>query len=123
MKKHIHAVAKFSKTIGKGLKIEMKETIEIPSLLRRKEYKKAGSQVVDLFKMTGLTIVWIVPGGAVITAMILKFTHKVRPSAFQPAKESAENLVLSQDQDSGETNEDFTLSNPPRRLTLEDRSQ
>jgi len=113
MKKHIHAVAKFSKTIGKGLKIEMKETIEIPSLLRRKEYKKAGSQVVDIFKMTGLTIVWIVPGGAVITAMILKFTHKARPSAFQPAKETAENLVLSKDEDSVGTNEDFKLLKPP----------
>ncbi len=59
------------------MKIEMKETIEIPSLIRKKEYKKAGSQVADLFKMTGLAIVWVVPGGAVITAMILKFSHKV----------------------------------------------
>lgn len=73
--------------------MEIKETIEIPSLLRRKEYKKAGHQVVDIFKMTGLTIVWIVPGGAVITAMILKFSHKARPSAFQYSKEASGSLL------------------------------
>jgi len=67
--------------------VEFKETIEIPTLIRRKEYKKAGAQVVDLFKMTGLTIVWIVPGGAVLTAMILKISHKSRPSAFQVKEE------------------------------------
>ena len=73
----------FSKRIGKGLNVEFKETIEIPILLKNREYKKAGFQVVDIFKMVGLTIVWIVPGGAVITAMILKLSHKSRPSAFQ----------------------------------------
>ncbi|AKF24793.1 hypothetical protein YH65_04895 [Sulfurovum lithotrophicum] len=83
MKKHIKKFTVFSKNIGKGLNVEFKETIEIPSLIRRKEYKKAGAQVVDLFKMTGLTIVWIIPGGAVLTTMILKFSHKSRPSAFQ----------------------------------------
>ena len=83
MKKRIRKFSKFSKKIGRGLNVEFKETIEIPSLLKNKEYKKAGSQVVDIFKMAGLTIVWIVPGGAVITAMILKFSHKSRPSAFQ----------------------------------------
>ncbi|WP_295418139.1 hypothetical protein [Sulfurovum sp.] len=87
MKKHIDKITTFSKTIGKGLNVELKETIEIPSLIRNKEYKKAGYQVVDLFKMTGLTIVWIVPGGAVLTSMILKFSHKSRPSAFQVKEE------------------------------------
>jgi len=67
--------------------IEFKETIAIPSLLMKKEYKKAGHQVIDLFKMAGLTVIWIVPGGAVITTMILKYSHKTRPSAFQPSKE------------------------------------
>jgi hypothetical protein len=94
MKKHIYKFAKFSKIIGKGLKIEMRETIEIPSLIRKKEYRKAGYQVVDLFKMTGLTVIWIVPGGAVVTAMILKFSHKARPSAFQPSKETLDSLLL-----------------------------
>ena len=88
MKKHISKLTKFTKTISKGLNIEIMETIEIPSLIRKKEYKKAGYQVIDLFKMTGLTIVWIVPGGAVITTMILKYSHKSRPSAFQDKEET-----------------------------------
>jgi hypothetical protein len=100
MKKHIHKFTKFSKTVGKGIKIEMRETIEIPSLIRRKEYKKAGGQVADLFKMTGLAIVWVVPGGAVITAMILKFSHKARPSAFQhEVEETSEGLLLESSKD------------------------
>ncbi|RRS30266.1 MAG: hypothetical protein P794_07590 [Epsilonproteobacteria bacterium (ex Lamellibrachia satsuma)] len=90
MKKHIKKFTTFSRAIGKGLNVEFKETIEIPSLIRKKEYKKAGYQVIDLFKMTGLTIVWIVPGGAVLTTMILKFSHKSRPSAFQVKEEEEE---------------------------------
>ena len=43
--------------------------------------------------MTGLTIVWIVPGGAVLTAMILKFSHKSRPSAFQDSEEKKEDIL------------------------------
>jgi len=97
MKKHIHTFTKFSKVIGEGLKVEMRETIEIPSLIRKKEYKKAGNQVIDIFKMTGLTIVWIVPGGAVITAMILKFSHKARPSAFHSTKETSDAELLKSD--------------------------
>ena len=97
MKKHIHKFTKFSKTVGKGIKIEMRETIEIPSLIKRKEYKKAGSQVADLFKMTGLAIVWVVPGGAVITAMILKFSHKARPSAFQLEGKTHDKVMLESD--------------------------
>ncbi len=94
--KYIHRFKTFTKTIGKGLHIEFKETIAIPSLLKKKEYKKAGHQVVDLFKMSGLAIVWIIPGGAVITAMILKFSHKTRPSAFQQSEE--ENSPLKKEE-------------------------
>jgi hypothetical protein len=82
MKKRIRNLKKFTRRIGKGMQVELKETIEIPSLLIRREYKKAGAQVVDIFKMTGLAVVWVVPGGAVLTAVILKFSHKMRPSAF-----------------------------------------
>ena len=84
MKKRIHKFKKFSRRIGKGLHIEMKETIDIPKHIKNREYKKAGAQVVDIFKMAGLTVVWVIPGGAVITAMIVKFSHKARPSAFHP---------------------------------------
>ncbi len=83
MKKRIQNLKKFTRRIGRGMHVELKETIEIPSLLIRREYKKAGAQVVDIFKMTGLAVVWVVPGGAVITAVILKFSHKMRPSAFR----------------------------------------
>lgn len=93
MKKHIHRFIKFSKTIGKGLKIEMRETIEIPLLIRRKEYKKVGYQVIDIIKMTGLIVIWILPGGAVVTAIIFKFSNRARPSAFQPSKEISDSLL------------------------------
>ncbi len=36
------------------------------------------------------------PGGAVITAMILKFSHKTRPSAFQQSEE--ENSPLKKEE-------------------------
>jgi ABC-type Co2+ transport system permease subunit len=90
MKKRIRNLKKFTRRIGKGMHVELKETIEIPSLLIRREYKKAGAQVVDIFKMTGLAVVWVGPGGAVLTAVILKFSHKMRPSAFR-SKEDSEN--------------------------------
>jgi len=84
MKKRIKKFKKFSKDIRTGLHIELKETIAIPSLVRQKEYKKAVNQVADIAKMGGLAIVWVVPGGAIITTIILKFYHKARPSAFHP---------------------------------------
>ncbi len=90
MKKHIHNLTRFTKKIGKGIHVEIKETIEIPSLLRRREYRKAADQVVDLFKMAGLTVIWIIPGGAVATTVILKFSHKFRPSAFHPVQKTAD---------------------------------
>jgi len=90
VKKHVKKFNRFSRHIGRGLNIEFRETVAIPSLLRRREYKKAGEQVLDLLRMAGLTIVWIVPGGAVITTMILKFSHKSRPSAFRPKEAEQE---------------------------------
>jgi hypothetical protein len=87
MKRRMQNLKKFTRRIGRGMHVELKETIAIPSLLLRKEYKKAGAQVVDIFKMTGLAVVWVVPGGAVLTAVILKFSHKMRPSAFRAKEE------------------------------------
>jgi hypothetical protein len=83
VKKHIRKFTRFSRKIGRGLNIEFKETVAIPSLIKQKEYRKAGEQVLDIARMVGLTVVWVVPGGAVITTMILKFSHKSRPSAFR----------------------------------------
>jgi len=98
MKKRIQNFKKFTRRLGKGMHVEWKETIEIPSLIIRKEYRKAGAQVVDIFKMAGLTVVWVVPGGAVITAMILKFSHKARPSAFHPKETETEVSVKKDEQ-------------------------
>ena len=94
MKQRIHRLSKFSKRIGRGLHVEWKETIEIPKLLKNREYKRAGNQVLDICKMAGLTVVWVVPGGAVLTAVILKFSHKARPSAFHPGEEKEDESTL-----------------------------
>ena len=94
MKHHIRRFRKFSSRIGRGLHVELKETIEIPKLLKNREYKRAGAQVLDIGKMAGLTVVWIVPGGAVLTAVILKFSHKARPSAFHPVEKKEDESTL-----------------------------
>ena len=88
MKKKIESFKSFTRKIGKGMHVEWRETKEIPSLILRREYKKAGAQVVDICKMVGLGIVWIIPGGAVLTAFIVKFSCKARPSAFQSNEET-----------------------------------
>lgn len=44
--------------------------------------------------MIGLGVVWVVPGGAVITAVIVKYSHKARPSAFH-SKEGEEDESLN----------------------------
>jgi len=106
MKKRIRNLRKFSRRIGRGMHVEWKETIEIPSLLIRKEYRKAGAQVVDIFKMAGLSVIWVVPGGAVITAMIVKFSHKARPSAFQSSEKDLkkrERNIQEEDQEKANT--------------------
>jgi len=87
MKKKIRSFHAFTREIGKGIHIEWQETKEIPSLLLHRQYRKVGAQVADLCKMAGLGIVWIVPGGALITAFIVKFSYKARPSAFRPLEE------------------------------------
>lgn len=87
MKRRIVRFRRFSRRMKQGLHTEWKETVEIPKLIKNKEYKKAGAQVLDIVKMTGLGIIWIIPGGAVITAIIVKFSHKARPSAFHPDEE------------------------------------
>jgi len=81
------------------LHVEWKETVEIPKLLKNKEYKKAGHQVLDIFKMTGLGIVWVVPGGAVLTAVIIKFSHKARPSAFREIKKNSDTKIYRTSKD------------------------
>ncbi|WP_294959383.1 hypothetical protein [Sulfurovum sp.] len=95
MKKQIKKMNRFARHIGKGLHIEFKETAAIPSLLKDREYKKAGEQVLDIARMVGLSVIWVIPGGAVITAMIVKFSHKSRPSAFRTEKIIEEETDIS----------------------------
>ena len=85
-------IKKFASKIKKGLVIEARETIEIPGHIKNGRFKKAGEQIGDIFKMAGLGIVWVVPGGGVLVAVILKVFHKSRPSAFRPANESSDTL-------------------------------
>ena len=54
---------------------------------KEKEFKKAAEQVFDICKMAGLTVVWVIPGGAVLTAIILKFSHRARPTAFRNSED------------------------------------
>jgi hypothetical protein len=83
----IHKLKKFSKKIGHGLKQEYKETKEIPKHIKNKEYKKAAQQVGDLGRMTFLSILWVLPGGGILSATLVKFSKKFRPSAFKKDEE------------------------------------
>ena len=79
----IHKLKKFSRRVGHGLKQEYKETIDIPKHIRNKEYKKVAEQVGDIGKMTVISVLWILPGGGVLSGVIVKFFKKMRPSAFR----------------------------------------
>ena len=83
MKHKIESFKTFTRRLGKGMYVEWHETKDIPSLIKKGHYAKAGAQVVDICKMAGLAVIWVIPGGAVITAYIVKVSHKARPSAFR----------------------------------------
>ena len=73
--------------MGHGLKQEYNETKDIPKHIKNKEYQKAVEQVGDLTKMTFLSTLWVLPGGGVISGVIVKYFKKIRPSAFRDAGE------------------------------------
>jgi len=93
MKRRFRNFRVFVRFLGRGMAVEWRETKEIPLLLWRREYRKAGAQVADICKMAGLGMVWIVPGGAVLTAAIVKFSHRARPSAFQETSSCEEDVL------------------------------
>jgi len=68
--------------MGHGLKLEYKEIKDIPKHIKNREYKKAAEQVGDIGKMTFLSVLWILPGGGVVSGIIVKFFKKMQPSAF-----------------------------------------
>ena len=84
----IHKLKRFSKRVGHGLKQEYKETKDIPRHIKNKEYKKAAEQVGDIGKMTFLSTLWVLPGGGVLSGVLVKYFKKMRPSAFREDKKN-----------------------------------
>ena len=79
----LHKLKRFTKKIGKGLRQELQETKDIPKHIKNKEFDKATEQIGDIGKMTFLSTLWILPGGAVLSALVVKYFTKIRPSAFR----------------------------------------
>jgi hypothetical protein len=73
----------FTKKIASGLKTEYQETKEIPKHLKNRNFKEATQQIADIGKMAFIALIWILPAGAFISGFIVKFSSKIRPSAFQ----------------------------------------
>jgi hypothetical protein len=73
----------FADGLKHGMKVEWHETRAVPGQLLRGEFRKAGEQVADLGRMSFLALLWILPGGAVISAFVVKVFHRIRPSAFR----------------------------------------
>ena len=83
----IHRLKQFSKKMGHGLKQEYNETKDIPKHIKNREYKKVAEQVGDLGKMTFLSTLWVLPGGGVLSGVLIKYFKKLRPSAFREEDE------------------------------------
>jgi len=66
-----------------GLHVEWRETRAIPGQLIRGEFRRAGEQVADLGRMGFLAVLWVLPGGAVISGVAVKLFRRIRPSAFR----------------------------------------
>lgn len=78
----------FKDKISTGLKQEYQETKDIPMHIKNGNYKEAGQQVTDIGKMVFIVSIWILPAGAIISGFIMKFSNKMRPTAFQDTKAS-----------------------------------
>ena len=84
----IHKLKHFTKKIHKGLKQELQETKDIPKHIKNKEFDKATEQIGDIGKMTFLSTLWILPGGAVMSGFLVKYFKKMRPSAFREKEDN-----------------------------------
>lgn len=81
-------IIKFYSSVG----IELKESKELLQLIRKsfskplneEEHKKVVAQALDICKVLPLILIFILPGGGLVLALILKFLPKkiVYPSAF-----------------------------------------
>ncbi len=86
----LHKLKHFTKKIGKGLRQEFQETKDIPKHIKNREFDKAGEQIGDIGKMTLLSTLWILPGGAILSGFVVKYFKKIRPSAFREQEKDAE---------------------------------
>ena len=80
-------IKSFTQNLSKGMKQEYLETKQIPKQLKERQYKEATEQIGDIGKMVFLTMLWILPAGGVVSAFLLKISHKLRPSSFQTKEE------------------------------------
>ena len=86
MKKRFKA---FKDKIGSGLKQEYQETKAIPRHLKNGNYKEVKEQVADLGRMVVIAFIWVLPAGAIISGFVMKFSNKIRPSAFRKSEKSS----------------------------------
>ncbi len=80
-------IKRFIHYLTKGFKQELKESIAIPKHIKNKNYDEAIGQVGDIGKMTFLSFLWILPGGGILSGVLVKFSKKIRPSAFREKEE------------------------------------
>jgi hypothetical protein len=80
----------FADGLKHGMKVEWHETRAVPGQLLRGEFRKAGEQVADLGRMGFLAVLWILPGGALLSGFVIKVFHRIRPSAFRPRQREKE---------------------------------
>jgi len=88
--------------IKRGLKQELKETRDIPGHISRGDFVSAARQVADIIRMIVLAVVWILPGGMVVSTFLVKFWKNIRPSAFRDEDGPDEEGSREEDGESGE---------------------
>ena len=82
--KIIISIIKFIKRLLPGLKQEAMETKEMFINIFKGNFKEASVQGFDIFKMTFVFIIFMIPFvGGVLSTIILQKVKLIRPSAFQ----------------------------------------
>nr|WP_275716931.1 hypothetical protein [Sulfurimonas sp. SAG-AH-194-L11] len=67
----------FTDKVSSGLKQEYQETKDIPMHIKNGSYKEAGQQAADIGKMAFIVSIWILPAGAIISGLIMKFFDSI----------------------------------------------